>query len=203
MLMKCPADEMTWLVDEMPYWWNVQKEVPIRRDDKLINTRVNKKTLSCIQCFYFIYSSNKQRQFIKSCVIHDNNNYFLSFVHFIIFIQSLFKYHIAIFEIALSLRADRIEMKQSFWVLSFIYSTSFSEGGFVSTAFIMHLSLWFPDRQLCRMKDNNEGLEMDSWIYDLKPALSFLGTTFKRELYQFVQYYHNVIYFVTREQYIG
>jgi hypothetical protein len=48
--------------------------------------------------------------------------------------------------IALALRADRIEMKQSFWVLSFIYSidiylTSFSEGGFVSTAFIMHLSL--------------------------------------------------------------
>jgi|CryBogDrversion2_9_1035297.scaffolds.fasta_scaffold58068_1 hypothetical protein len=49
-------------------------------------------------------------------------------------------------EIALALRADRIEMKQSFWVFSFIYSidiylTHFSEGGYVSTAFIMHLSL--------------------------------------------------------------
>jgi len=49
-------------------------------------------------------------------------------------------------------------MEQSFWVLKFIYSididsTPFSEGGFVSTAFIMHHSLWFPNRQLCRMKE--------------------------------------------------
>ncbi len=37
-------------------------------------------------------------------------------------------------------------MKQEFWVFSFIYSidiysTPFSEGGFVSTAFILYLSL--------------------------------------------------------------